>query len=135
VLVVEDEPIILHCTADDLRDEGFTVYEAHNADAALLALEEHTDIGVMFTDVDMPGNKNGLTMSFVVREQHPDMKIFITSGMHHVPEYMMPTGGIFLPKPYLPSSGTGHKAAAYNFGIHRIRRVNPNVIASEFGNR
>jgi DNA-binding NtrC family response regulator len=106
VLVVEDEQIILLCTADDLRDEGFTVYVAPNADAALVALEEHKDIGVIITDVDMPGSMNGLTMSFVVREQHPDMKIFITSGLHHLPEYMMPTGGIFLPKPYMASSVT-----------------------------
>jgi DNA-binding NtrC family response regulator len=104
VLVVEDEPIILLCTADDLRDEGFTVYEARNADAALVALEEHKDIGVMFTDVDMPGSMNGLTMSFVVRQHHPDLKILITSGMQKLPEYMMPAGGTFLPKPYLAST-------------------------------
>ncbi len=107
VLVVEDEPLIRLCTVDDLREEGFTVYEARNADAALLALEEHSDIGVMFTDVDMPGSMNGLTMSFVVREQHPDMKILITSGMHHLADCMMPKGGRFLPKPYLASTVTG----------------------------
>ena len=94
-------------TVDDLREEGFTVYEARNAHAALLALEEHRDIGVMFTDVDMPGSMNGLTMSFVVREQHPDMKILITSGMHHLADCMMPKGGRFLPKPYLASTVTG----------------------------
>ena len=106
VLVVEDEPIILLCTADDLREEGFTVYEARNADAALAALEEHKDIGVIFTDIDMPGSMNGLTMSFVVRQRHPELKIFITSGMQNLPECMMPTGSKFLPKPYLASAVT-----------------------------
>ena len=46
VLVVEDEPLILFCTADDFREEGFTVYEARDADEALVALEEHIDMAL-----------------------------------------------------------------------------------------
>ena len=104
VLVVEDEPLTLFCTADDLRVEGFTVYEAPNAKAALQQLEDHKDIGTMLTDIDMPGRMNGLRLSFAVRDQHPEMKIVITSGMHRLGEDIMPAGCIFLPKPYSISS-------------------------------
>ena len=104
MLVVEDEPLTLLCTADDLRVEGFTVYAAPNAKVALQQLENHKDIGIMLTDIDMPGKMNGLSLSFAVRDQHPEMKIVLTSGMHRLGGDMMPAGGIFLPKPYLISS-------------------------------
>jgi DNA-binding NtrC family response regulator len=100
ILVVEDEPIILLATADDLRDVGFTVYEASNADAALRALDSHPNITVVFTDIDMPGSMSGLRLSFAVHERWPPMKIIITSGMKNLAGDLMPAGGVFLSKPY-----------------------------------
>ena len=55
VLVVEDEALLLFSIADDLRDAGFRVLEAVNADIAVSLLETHPEISILFTDVDMPG--------------------------------------------------------------------------------
>ena len=63
VLVVEDEPLVRMFAVDLLEDEGFTVLEAENADAALAVLRARLDVRVLFTDVDMPGTLNGFALA------------------------------------------------------------------------
>ncbi|WP_375449993.1 response regulator [uncultured Devosia sp.] len=100
VLVVEDEPLILLATADDLRDAGFTVFEAANADQAIALLETHHEIRILFTDVDMPGSMDGLKLSAAVRDRWPPITILVTSGKTLVGRPDLPEGGRFMPKPY-----------------------------------
>ena len=56
VLVVEDEILLRMDLAMSLEDQGFKVYEASNADEAINILNAHSDIHLMFTDIDMPGS-------------------------------------------------------------------------------
>jgi len=100
VLVVEDDPVILLDIAVQLDDEGFEVYEAQNFDAALSVMEQRPDIGLIFTDIEMPGPKNGLGLAAVVRERWPAVKIIITSGARVADAAAMPEGSIFFTKPY-----------------------------------
>lgn len=100
VLVVEDEPLILMSAMDFLQDAGFKVYEAANADEAILLLEAHDDIRILFTDVDMPGSMNGVALAFAVRNRWPPVQIIITSGYARFPQSQLPSGGLFVPKPY-----------------------------------
>ena len=61
VLVVEDEPLIRMLASDIMEDGGFEVIEAATARAALAILEKRKgDVAALFTDVDMPGDMNGL---------------------------------------------------------------------------
>ena len=98
--MVEDEFLILSSTADDLRDAGFTVFEASNADDAIALLETHAEIRILFTDVDMPGSMNGLKLSAAVRDRWPPILSIVTSGKTPVGGAELPTGGRFFPKPY-----------------------------------
>lgn len=107
VLVVEDEALLLFSIADELKDAGFAVFEAVNADQAIVTLSAHPEIGVLFTDIDMPGSMDGLRLSGFVRDRWPPVKIIITSGKAAPTENMLPVGGIFLPKPYSPASVAG----------------------------
>ena len=100
VLVVEDEALLLFAIADELRDLGFNVLEARNADEALARLEAHSDIAVVFTDVDMPGSMDGLKLSRAVRNRWPPVKIVVTSGHRQVQITDMPDGSVFHAKPY-----------------------------------
>jgi len=100
VLVVEDEVLILLDIVDQLNDEGFKTYEATNADAAVALLEAHTDIRLIFTDIDMPGSMNGLKLAAAARDRWPPVKIIVTSGAHVVSEADMPEGSTFFRKPY-----------------------------------
>lgn len=106
VLVVEDEGILLMDIVCELRDEGFEVFEAHNADLALKILETHTNISVLFTDIDMPGSMNGLQLSRIVCDRWPQVKIIITSGLSKPAAGVLPNEGIFLSKPYRTSQIT-----------------------------
>jgi CheY-like chemotaxis protein len=100
ILVIEDEPLIRMTVADDLRDAGFEVLEASNADEALLLFEQQSSIHAIFTDIDMPGVLDGLKLAWVVKERWPTVEIVITSGHRNVGDCDMPDRAVFFPKPY-----------------------------------
>lgn len=100
VLVVEDEILIRMAIADAIAEAGFTVYEAANADQAIQLLELHDDIGVLFTDIDMPGSMDGLRLAAAVRDRWPPVKIVITSGHVTIKPDELPVEGRFFAKPY-----------------------------------
>jgi CheY-like chemotaxis protein len=100
VLIVEDEPIIRMSAADLLENDGFEVMEATTARAALAILETRNgDVAALFTDVDMPGDMNGLELAGVVYSRWPHIAILVTSGVVRVTG-SLPGGGVFLAKPY-----------------------------------
>lgn len=100
VLVVEDEPLIRLEAVDTIEDVGFRTYDAGSADAALKILETQDDIGVLFTDVDMPGSMNGIKLASYVRERWPSVAIIIASGIVDGDKAELPEGALFFPKPY-----------------------------------
>lgn len=106
VLLVEDEALILLDIVEQLSAEGFKTYEAANADDAVELLVAHDDIGLIFTDIDMPGSMNGLKLVTAVRDRWPPVKIIVTSGRHDLSKADMPEGAIFLSKPYNHTSIT-----------------------------
>jgi len=108
VLIVEDEPLIRMGTVYLLRDADFEVYEAGSADAAIALLELHKEIRLIVTDVDMPGSMDGLKLAHHVRGRWPPVKIIVTSGHVKVTEESLPSGALFIPKPYDPAEIT-HK--------------------------
>ena len=102
VLVVEDEAIIRFTIADDIREAGFEVFEARDADEALDLLARHGDIALLFTDVDMPGSMDGLDLSEAAHRRWPAMRILVTSGKQAPLQGVLPADSRFMPKPYSP---------------------------------
>lgn len=100
VLVAEDEPLIRLDAASMLEDEGFPTYEANSADEALALLERHDDIGILFTDIDMPGAMNGHKLTLVAADRWPDMRIVVASGAIDLESCRFPADTVFFPKPY-----------------------------------
>lgn len=100
VLVVEDEALILLDIVVQLEAEGFRVYEATNADAAIELLITHLEIRLVFTDIDMPGSMDGLKLAAAVRKRWPPVKIIITSGARRPKIMEMPEGSVSFDKPY-----------------------------------
>jgi CheY-like chemotaxis protein len=100
VLVVEDEPLLRMDAVDMIREAGFDVLEASNADEAILLLETRPDIEVMFTDIDMPGSMNGIKLAHAVRNRWPPIRIIATSGHFAVRGGDLPADVPFIPKPY-----------------------------------
>jgi YesN/AraC family two-component response regulator len=55
------------------------VLEAANADEAIWC-SSHSDIRLVFTDIDMPGSMNGLEWWAAFRDRGQPVKIIATSG-------------------------------------------------------
>jgi CheY-like chemotaxis protein len=102
VLIVEDELLLRMNAVDMIEAAGFEVVEAANAGEAIEILEARRDIGVIFTDIQMPGSMDGLKLVRAVRGRWPPIKIVATSGHIGVAQPDLPEGGRFLPKPYSP---------------------------------
>ena len=100
VLVVEDEAITRIVAADAIADTGVMVWEAADAGEALELLEEHPRIGLLFTDVDMPGKMDGIELAHRVSRERPDVGLIVTSGAVQVPDGALPDDGTFIAKPY-----------------------------------
>jgi two-component system, response regulator PdtaR len=100
VLVVEDEALVRWATRDGIEDAGFQVHDARDADEAIKLLEANPDISLIFTDVDMPGSMDGVKLAHYVRERWPPVKIIVTSGFKHITQDQLPSGSVFLGKPY-----------------------------------
>jgi CheY-like chemotaxis protein len=99
VLVVEDEILIRMDITTFLEDEGFTVYEAADADESIAILHAHSDIQVMFTDIDMPGTMGGLKLAAAVRDRWPPVQIIVTSGHRQLKDDLLPVQGRYFSKP------------------------------------
>ena len=104
VLVVEDEPIIRFDAVDMLERQGLEALEAANAAAALTMLKLRPDVSVLFTDINMAGNIDGLELARVVAHRWPHIRIVVTSGHVHLRDTDLPGASAFLPKPYLPET-------------------------------
>lgn len=104
VLIVEDEPLLMAEAVDLVEEAGFIAYEARNADQAIRMLERHSEIRVLFTDIDMPGAMDGLKLAHAVRDRWPPVAIMVTSGHVKVSESDLPSEGLFFAKPYPPAT-------------------------------
>lgn len=100
ILVVEDDDLVRMIAVAMLEDAGFAVAEARNADEAWFILHARSDIGVLFTDVDMPGSMCGVTLAERVHGTWPDIRLILTSGRHRFRDREVPDHGRFVPKPY-----------------------------------
>jgi CheY-like chemotaxis protein len=92
---------------DIFTDSGFETVEAANADEALLILESRGDIGVIFTDINMPGSIDGLSLAYVVSRRWPSIQIVVTSALRIPGNRRLPAGSMFLAKPYQSSQIVG----------------------------
>jgi CheY-like chemotaxis protein len=101
ILVVEDEPMLLLVAAETLRDSGYVVWEAGEGRTAMNLLEAHPEIGLLITDVKMPG-MNGYQVAEAAIGRRPGLKVLLMTGyaQEPVPEKMAKAGVQMLHKPF-----------------------------------
>lgn len=100
VLVVEDEPLIRLMATTLAKDEGFIVFEAKDADEAILILADHPEIGIVFTDIHMSGSMDGLQLVAFAHDRWPPMRFLVVSGEHRIRKGDIPDDACFFAKPY-----------------------------------
>ncbi|MDE8345823.1 MAG: response regulator [Acidocella sp.] len=98
VLLVEDEAEIRSLLADEIRAAGVFVVEHTNADEAWDFLQSGARVDLVFSDVNMPGTLDGLTLVRLIRAQMPEVKTILTSG--NLGPRNISDIGIYLQKPF-----------------------------------
>ena len=98
VLVVENELAQRVSIATHLRKSGFHVIEAVDGKEARSVLDS-VDVNVMFANVAMSGQTNGLALLRWLREHHPATRAIVTSDTE-TDLAALDGYGIFLSKPY-----------------------------------
>ncbi len=104
VLIVEDDELVRELGVELLSDAGFQVLEATNGEEALSLLESNPNVRVLFTDINMPGPLDGITLASVAALQWPHLAIIIGSGNVLPRSGGLPRGMVFIRKPYDPDS-------------------------------
>ncbi len=80
VLVVEDDHAVRETVVDLLRDLGYSVLTAENADNALVIVSSGVQIDLLFTDVVMPGTLRSPELARKAKEKLPEIGVLFTSG-------------------------------------------------------
>ena len=83
ILVVEDEAAIAFLAEEILSDAGYKVAVANDADEGLRRfdeLEKQGGVALVFSDVVMPGPRNGLALAQEIRGRNPKVPILMTTG-------------------------------------------------------
>jgi len=81
VLVVEDEVVLRMAVSAHLRDAGFVVIEAVDAEEAVELLRANHKIQLVFSDITMPGTMDGDLLAEWISERYPEILILLTSGV------------------------------------------------------
>jgi CheY-like chemotaxis protein len=98
ILFVEDEALIRMDMAEFLRECGYQVHEAANANEAVVALSSKLAIDLVVTDVRMTGDMDGVALAKWIAENRPGVEVVLTSAFSR-PADMSPTEK-YLTKPY-----------------------------------
>ncbi|MEG4930205.1 PAS domain S-box protein [Microcoleus sp. F10-B2] len=80
ILVVEDDDDVRATSAELLRELGYTVLEANNADNAIAIVNSGIRLDMLFTDVVMPGNLRSPELARLAKVRLPELKVLFTSG-------------------------------------------------------
>ena len=102
ILLVEDEVLVRVPIAQYLRDCGYRVIEAVNAEEAMtVLLHEETVVDVVFSDIEMPGAVDGFGLAKWIREHRPGLDVLLAGTINRTVEnakQLCAEGAV--PKPY-----------------------------------
>jgi two-component system nitrogen regulation response regulator NtrX len=134
ILLVDDEANIRRMLAALLREEGFTVAEAPNGNAALLQVDD-VDPDVILLDLLMPPGPDGLETLTLLRERGRTIPVIMMSGKAQLTDAVraVKLGAFqFLEKPLTPESILVTVRAALE--LNRTRAEN-RALQAELGRR
>ena len=80
ILVVEDDVLVRLMAVAYLEESGFKVVESGTAADAIYMLTTDGPIDVVFSDVQMPGDMDGLGLARWISREKPEVKVLLASG-------------------------------------------------------
>ncbi len=101
VLYVEDDALVSLATVDLLEGAGYVLHTAPEAARALQVLDQHPEIGLLVTDIGLPG-MDGHELAAEARRRRPDLRVLFLSGYDRRRALREPAdlGMDYLDKPY-----------------------------------
>lgn len=100
-VVVDDDPIILMNACTIVEDAGFTALDATTVAEAISHFDLHgNEIALLFTDVQMPGGRDGFDLAREIAGRWPATTILVASGNRSPEPGELPEGAAFLGKPF-----------------------------------
>jgi PAS domain S-box-containing protein len=99
VLLVEDNLEVQEIVGMLLEQLGYGVRSVQSADGALQLLASGEAVDLVFSDIIMPGQLDGMALARQVKKEYPDVAVLLTSGYAkalHTPEAGLP----LIRKPY-----------------------------------
>jgi two-component system, response regulator PdtaR len=100
ILVIDDDPVVRMFVCEALSEHGFHPLAASSADEGLSILHNRGDVGLVLTDVVMPGTLDGLGLVLEIRRRWPRLGIVVASGRIPGPAAANATATVFLEKPF-----------------------------------
>ncbi len=80
ILLVEDDDAVAAGVGHMLRDLGYTYVRAAQAADGLALLQTGQQVDLVFSDMVMPGEIDGLSLAKTVRDRHPNLPVILTTG-------------------------------------------------------
>lgn len=103
ILLVEDDREIREFAVMALEELGYEIVIAGDGKEAVERFEDTPGFDLLFTDIVMPGELNGVAVAEKFREKYPSKPVIYTSGYTRnaiLPGDTLPHGSQFLSKPY-----------------------------------
>jgi PAS domain S-box-containing protein len=103
ILVAEDDEQVRAIVVETLKELGYQVLMASDAEEALAVVKSGIKIDLLFTDVVMPGALQSTELARKARERMPHLAVLFTSGYSEgalAPEGRLEAGVELLSKPY-----------------------------------
>jgi CheY-like chemotaxis protein len=100
-LIVEDDPDVRALAGALLEETPLDVVEVESAEAALDCLQERGgEVAMMFADVRLPGEMDGVQLAKAACKLWPTIRIVLTSGDPGAQLDDLPECVTFMPKPW-----------------------------------
>ncbi len=80
ILVVEDDAEVRLFAVNALRGLGYDPLQAADAETALQVLATTSEIVLLFTDIIMPGQMDGVKLASEAQRRYPKLRVLYTSG-------------------------------------------------------
>jgi CheY-like chemotaxis protein len=80
ILVVEDDRRVQATVVETLKQLGYAVLKANDAQSALAIVQSGAQIDLLFTDVVMPGTMRSTELAKLATRMLPHLKVLFTSG-------------------------------------------------------
>jgi DNA-binding NtrC family response regulator len=83
VLLVEDNEQVAEIVRMLLAEQGHVVLQASDAVSAMAILSREADrLDVVFADLVMPGEQDGLDLAHAIRRQWPQLPVILATGFN-----------------------------------------------------